>query len=115
MQCAMTCAVRVPVVAYDAPAPTVECAASVTTITESGTVVTQPVDHGYDYFSDSIAYDVWYADYNLRGSSFPWRRQDTSAKQESMHCTNETIDHDIRPGERPESRRECQWSLLHDL
>ena len=92
------------------------------------TVVTQPEAHGSDYFSSSVTYDVqtavvrrtlWSEITDMDSDQHPnanvtetsgTKNCDTSTKQESMHYINETIDRDIRPSKRPETRRECQWS-----
>ena len=57
---AVTYAAPVSVVGYVALAPTVDCAASVTTMTVPTTVDTQPVADGSDYFRRSVTFDVWY-------------------------------------------------------
>ena len=105
----------------------VEYAASVTAMKAPTTVVTQPEAHGSDYFSSSVTHDVQTA--VVRRTSWSEITEDmdsdqhpnaniaetsgtkhpaTPTKQESMHYINGTIDPDIRPSKRPESRRECQ-------
>ena len=34
----------------------------------------------------------------------------TFERKKSIHYVDKTIDRDVKPSERPESRRECQWS-----
>ena len=71
---AVTYTAPVPVVEYVAPAPTVEYAASVTTMTVPTTVDTHPVVQGSDYFSSSVACDVWYAVARpCRNLRYAWR------------------------------------------
>ena len=106
----------------------VEYAASVTTMKVPTTVVTQSKSRGSDYFSSSVIYDVqtaverrtlWSEITDMDSDQHPnanvtetsgTKNSATPTRLESMHYINGTIDRDIRPSKRPESRRECQWS-----
>ena len=109
---------------YDVPI--VENAASVITMKAPTTVVTYSKAYGSDYFSSSVTYDVqtrrmlWSeitdmdsdqcSDTNVAENS-DTKNSTTPGKQKSVNYINKTIDRDIRPSKRPESRRECQWSV----
>ena len=81
---------------------------------------TQSKASGSDYFNSSGTYDV-----QTNGKRTLWSEtedemdtdQDPNANTEkssdtkSVNYINETIDRDIKPRKRAESRRDCQWSM----
>ena len=86
-------------------------------------MATQLKASGFDYFNSSVTYDIqtngkrtlWSEITDMDSDQCPsiaensdTRNSTTTGKQ------NETIDCDIRPNKRPESRRECQWSTCTD-
>ena len=81
---------------------------------------TQLKASGSDYFNSSVTYDV-----QTNGKRTLWSEttddMDTeqdpnantakSSETKPVNYINETIDRDVKPRKRAESRRECQWSV----
>ena len=113
---------------YDVPVLILEYIASVTTMRTPTTVATYSKVRGSYYFNSSVTYDVqtnmvrrmlWSHITDMDSDQCPnasiaensdTKNSTTFEKKKSVHHTNETIDRDIKPSKRPESRRECQSS-----
>ena len=85
------------------------------------TVATQSKARGSDYFNSSVTYDVqtntvkrtlWSEiTEDMDPDQDPNASTAGSSETKSVHYINETIDRDIKPSKRAESRTECQWSM----
>ena len=116
------------VIEYDVPMLILESTASATTMRAPTTLVAYSEAHESDYFNSSVTYDVqtnmvrrmlWSEITDMDSDQCPnasiaensdTKNSTTFERKKSVHHTNETIDCDIKPSKRPESRRECQWS-----
>ena len=82
---------------------------------------TQSKASGSDYFNSSVTYDVqtnavkrtlWSETTDdMDTDQDPNANTAESSETKSVNYINETIDRDIKPRKRAESRRECQWSM----
>ena len=113
---------------YDIPVLILEYITSATTMRAPTTVVTYSKASGSEYFNSSVTYDVqrnmvrrtlWSDITDMDSNQCPsasiaessdTKNPSTSERKKSIHYVDKTIDRDIKPSERPESRRECQWS-----